>query len=108
MIWDVLLSVAADAVAAVRLPGYLSVMMNCQWQSLLCQVDGGLLNMFGEEEEEEEEAGEAERSPQCTIPLRGGEIKDGPDTEHSYRITLSSGDQVAMLEVSGQTGSDRL
>lgn len=97
------LSVAPDVVVVVRLPGYLSVMMNCQWQSLLCQVDGGLLNMFGEEEE----ASEAERSPQYTIPLRGCEIRDGPDTEHSYRITLSSRDQVAMLEVSSQTGSDR-
>ena len=99
----VFLRVASDAGVAVWLPGYLSVMMNCQWQSLLCQVDGGLLNMFGEGEE----AGEAERSPQCTVPLRGCQVRDGPDTEHSYRITLSSSDQVAMLEVSWQTGSGR-
>lgn len=83
-------------VAVVWLPGYLSVMMNCQWQSLLCQVDGSLLNMFGEEEEE----GEAERSPQYSLPLRGCEIRDGPDTQHSYRIGLSASDQVAVLEVS--------
>lgn len=77
--------------------------MNCQWQSLLCQVDGGLLNMFGEEEE----VSEAERSPQCTIPLQGCEVRDGPDTEHSYRITLSSRDQAAMLEVSSPAGGRR-
>uniref|UniRef100_H3DQU2 PH domain-containing protein n=1 Tax=Tetraodon nigroviridis TaxID=99883 RepID=H3DQU2_TETNG len=88
--------VLSPVVVVVRLLGYLSVMMNCQWQSLLCQVDGGLLHMFGEEEEESE----AERSPQYTIPLRGCEVRSGPDTEHWYRITLSSGDQVAMLEVS--------
>lgn len=67
--------------------------MNCQWQSLLCEVEPGLLNMFGEEEEEE-------RSPQYTVQLRGCEVRDGPDTDHSYRITLSMfGDQVAVLEV---------
>lgn len=70
--------------------------MNCQWQSLLCQVDGSLLNMFGEEEEESEE----ERSPQYSLPLRGCQIRDGPDTQHSYRIGLSVSDQVAVLEVS--------
>lgn len=74
--------------------------MNCQWQSLLCQVEAGLLNMFGEEEDEEEEV-KRERSPQYTVQLRGCEVRDGPDTDHSYRITLSMlGDQVAVLEVS--------
>lgn len=71
--------------------------MNCQWQSLLCQVEAGLLNMFGEEEEEEMK----ERLPQYTVQLRGCEVRDGPDTNYSYRITLSTlGDQVAVLEVS--------
>ena len=76
--------------------------MNCQWQSLLCQVDAGLLNMFGEEEDEEdEEEVKKERTPQYTIQLRGCEVRAGPDTHHSYRITLSMlGDQVAVLEVS--------
>lgn len=81
--------------------------MNCQWQSLLCQVEAGLLNMFGEEEEEEEEV-KRERSPQYTVQLRGCEVRDGPDTDHSYRITLSMlGDQVAVLEVSWR-GSKQL
>lgn len=83
--------------------GYLSVMMNCQWQSLLCQVEASTLNMFGEEEEEDEEGGEVkrERCPQYTVQLRGCDIRAGPDTDHSYRITLSVlGDQVAVLEVS--------
>ncbi|XP_034547107.1 actin filament-associated protein 1-like 2 [Notolabrus celidotus] len=89
--------------------GFLSVLMNCQWQSLRCQVEAGLLNMFGQEEEEDEEVvvvGDGaevkkERSPQYTVQLRGCEVKPGPDTDHSYRITLSMlGDQVAMLEVS--------
>lgn len=71
--------------------------MNCQWQSLLCQVEAGLLNMFGEEEEEVMK----ERLPQYTVQLRGCEVRDGPDTNYSYRITLSMlGDQVAVLEVS--------
>ncbi|XP_041855425.1 actin filament-associated protein 1-like 2 isoform X2 [Melanotaenia boesemani] len=80
--------------------GFLNVLMNCQWQSLLCQVEGGLLNMFGEEEDKEEEV-KRERSPQYTVQLRGCEVKAGPDTEHSHRISLSMlGDQVAVLEVS--------
>ncbi|XP_071340170.1 actin filament-associated protein 1-like 2 [Trachinotus anak] len=89
--------------------GFLNVLMNCQWQSLLCQVEGGLLNMFGEEEEEEEE-GEVkrERSPQYTVQLRGCEVRAGPDTDHSYRITLSMlGDQVAVLEVSSSEEKER-
>ncbi|XP_034055212.1 actin filament-associated protein 1-like 2 isoform X2 [Gymnodraco acuticeps] len=84
--------------------GFLSVLMNCQWQSLRCRVETGLLIMFGEEEEEEEEEEQREevkRSPQYTVQLRGCEVRAGPDTDHSYRITLSMlGDQVAVLEVS--------
>lgn len=73
--------------------------MNCQWQSLLCQVEAGFLNMFGEEELGKET--KRERSPQYTVQLRGCEVRDGPDTDHSFRITLSMlGDQVAVLEVS--------
>ncbi|XP_036953650.1 actin filament-associated protein 1-like 2 [Acanthopagrus latus] len=90
--------------------GYLSVMMNCQWQSLLCQVEASTLNMFGEEEEEDEEGGEVkrERCPQYTIQLRGCDIRAGPDTDHSYRITLSVlGDQVAVLEVSSSEEKER-
>ncbi|KAL7391980.1 hypothetical protein ABVT39_017546 [Epinephelus coioides] len=90
--------------------GVLSVLMNCQWQSLLCQVEAGLLNMFGEEEEEEEEEEEREvkRSPQYTVQLRGCEVRAGPDTNHSYRITLSMlGDQVAVLEVSSSGEKER-
>lgn len=68
--------------------------MNCQWQSFLCRVDGNLLNMFGE--------AEAERPPRCSIPLRGCEVGDGPDTESSFRIRLSSGEQAALLEVSSR------
>ncbi|XP_029365503.1 actin filament-associated protein 1-like 2 [Echeneis naucrates] len=79
--------------------GFLNVLMNCQWQSLLCRVEAGLLNMFGEEEDEE--GGEMkDRSPQYTVQLRGCEVRAGPDTDHSFRITLSMlGDQVAVLEV---------
>ncbi|XP_034728604.1 actin filament-associated protein 1-like 2 isoform X1 [Etheostoma cragini] len=84
--------------------GFLSVLMNCQWQSLLCQVEAGLLNMFGEEKKEEE----VERSPQYTVQLRGCEVRGGPDTDHSYRITLSMlGDQVAVLEVSSSSEKER-
>ncbi|XP_024908729.1 actin filament-associated protein 1-like 2 isoform X2 [Cynoglossus semilaevis] len=75
--------------------GFLNVLMNCQWQSLLCRVEAGSLNMFGEAEEKEQQ------SPQYTIQLRGCEVRAGPDTDRSYRIALSLlGDQVAMLEFS--------
>ncbi|XP_044189960.1 actin filament-associated protein 1-like 2 isoform X1 [Thunnus albacares] len=93
--------------------GFLNVLMNCQWQSLLCQVESGILNMFAEEEEEEEEDEEErevrrERSPQYTVQLRGCEVRAGPDTDHSYRITLSMlGDQVAVLEVSSSGEKER-
>ncbi|XP_040897600.1 actin filament-associated protein 1-like 2 isoform X2 [Toxotes jaculatrix] len=106
--------------------GFLNVLMNCQWQSLRCQVEAGLLNMFGEEEEEEEEKEKEkekeeeeeeeeeremvkrERSPQYTVQLRGCEVRAGPDTERSYRVTLSMlGDQVAVLEVSSLEEKER-
>uniref|UniRef100_A0A3B3WQI9 PH domain-containing protein n=1 Tax=Poecilia mexicana TaxID=48701 RepID=A0A3B3WQI9_9TELE len=78
--------------------GFLNVLMNCQWQSLQCQVEDGVLNMFGEEMEKDEEE-EVKRSPQYTVQLRGCEVRDDPD--RCYRISLSMlGDQVAVLEVS--------
>ncbi|XP_075938541.1 actin filament-associated protein 1-like 2 [Anarhichas minor] len=88
--------------------GVLSVLMNCQWQSLLCRVEAGLLNMFGEGEVEEEEVEEMKRSPQYTVQLTGCEVTDGPDTDRSFRITLSMlGDQVAVLEVSSSGEKER-
>ncbi|CAJ1069616.1 actin filament-associated protein 1-like 1 [Xyrichtys novacula] len=92
--------------------GFLSVLMNCQWQSLRCQVEDSLLNMFGQEEDEEEEKeGEEvkkELSPQYTVQLRGCEVQSGPDTDYSYRITLSMlDDQVAVLEVSSLEEKER-
>ncbi|XP_010789120.1 actin filament-associated protein 1, partial [Notothenia coriiceps] len=87
---------------------FLSVLMNCQWQSLRCRVEADLLIMFGEEEEEEEEREEVKRSPQYTVQLRGCEVRAGPDTDHSYRITLSMlCDQVAVLEVSSSGEKER-
>ncbi|XP_013878230.1 actin filament-associated protein 1-like 2 isoform X2 [Austrofundulus limnaeus] len=88
--------------------GFLNVLMNCQWQSLWCQVEHGVLNMFGDEEEEEEEEEEVKRSPQYTVQLRGCEVRGGPDTERSYRVTLSMlSDQVAVLEVSSSEEKQR-
>ncbi|XP_077942558.1 actin filament-associated protein 1-like 2 isoform X2 [Gasterosteus aculeatus] len=88
--------------------GVLSVLMNCQWQSLLCRVEAGLLNMFGEEEEEEEVEEVEERAPQYTVRLRGCDVTDGPDTARSHRITLSMlGDQLAVLEVSSSGEKQR-
>ncbi|XP_061881295.1 actin filament-associated protein 1-like 2 isoform X4 [Entelurus aequoreus] len=79
---------------------FLNVLMNCQWQSLLCQVEAELLNMFGEDEEAEAEP-TRRRPPQYTLQLRGCEVEAGPDGACSQRITLSVlGDQVAVLEVS--------
>lgn len=72
---------------------YLNVLMSCQWQSLLCQVEAGQLKMFCDEG--------CEESPQYTVQLRGCEVRPGPDTPSSYRITLIQyGDQVAVLEAS--------
>ena len=71
--------------------------MSCQWQSLLCQVEAGQLKMYCEEG--------CEESPQYTVQLRGCEVRPGPDTPSSYRITLlQHGDQVAVLEVLGSGG----
>ncbi|KAF7205402.1 transcript variant X2 [Nothobranchius furzeri] len=79
-------------------PGFLNVLMNCQWQSLWCQVEDGVLNMFGEEEVKQEE--QKKRSPEYTVQLRGCKVRGGTDTDRSYRISLSMlGDQVAVLEV---------
>ncbi|KAK2838208.1 hypothetical protein Q5P01_015420 [Channa striata] len=92
--------------------GFLNVLMNCQWQSLVCRVEAGVLNMFAEDEqrEEEEEGGEVrkKRCPQYTVQLRGCEVRAGPDTERSFRITLSTlGDQLAVLEVSSSEEKER-
>lgn len=85
------------------------MLMNFQWQSLLCHVEAGLLKMFGEEEEEEEQAKAGDRPPQYTVQLRGADIIPGPDTDHSYRISLSlHGLQMAVLEVLGQIGTWQL
>ncbi|XP_023119124.2 actin filament-associated protein 1-like 2 isoform X1 [Amphiprion ocellaris] len=85
--------------------GFLNVLMNCQWQSLQCRVEAGLLNMFAEEDEEEVRK---DRSPQYTIQLRGCEVRAGPDAERSYRITLSMlADQVAVLEASSSEEKQR-
>ncbi|XP_078809567.1 actin filament-associated protein 1-like 2 isoform X3 [Oryzias latipes] len=86
--------------------GFLNVLMNCQWQNLRCQVEGGFLYMFGEEEQKEEERGKSERCPQYTVQLRGCEVRAGPD--HAFRVTLSMlGDQVAVLEVSSAEEKQR-
>ncbi|XP_037392011.1 actin filament-associated protein 1-like 2 [Pygocentrus nattereri] len=73
--------------------GFLNVLMNCQWQSLWCKVEDGVLKMFCDEV--------CEDTPQYTVQLRGSEVRPGPDTAHAYRITiLQHGDQVAVLEAS--------
>ncbi|XP_051508787.1 actin filament-associated protein 1-like 2 isoform X2 [Myxocyprinus asiaticus] len=74
-------------------PAFLNVLMNCQWQSLWCRVDDGVLKMCRDEASEE--------TPQYTVQLRGSEVQPGPDTAHAYRITIiQHGDQVAVLEAS--------
>ncbi|XP_051924916.1 actin filament-associated protein 1-like 2 [Hippocampus zosterae] len=81
-----------------------SVLMNCQWQSLLCQVEVGNLNMFaedGEDDDDESRGGRRLRSPQYTLRLRGCRVKAAPDGERPHRIALSMlGEQLAVLEVS--------
>ncbi|XP_043103896.1 actin filament-associated protein 1-like 1 isoform X2 [Puntigrus tetrazona] len=75
------------------LAGFLNVLMNCQWQSLWCRVEDGVLKMYRDEASEE--------TPQYTVQLRGSEVRPGPDTAHAYRITITQhGDQVAVLEAS--------
>ncbi|XP_064203502.1 actin filament-associated protein 1-like 2 isoform X1 [Anguilla rostrata] len=73
--------------------GLLNVLMNCQWQSLWCQVEDGVLKMFRDEV--------CEESPQYSVQLRGCEVRPGPNTAQAYRITVTQhGDQVAVLEAS--------
>uniref|UniRef100_A0A9J8CJF9 Actin filament-associated protein 1-like 2 n=2 Tax=Cyprinus carpio TaxID=7962 RepID=A0A9J8CJF9_CYPCA len=75
------------------LAGFLNVLMNCQWQSLWCRVEDGVLKMYRDEASEE--------TPQYTVQLRGSEVRPGPDTAHAYRIIITQhGDQVAVLEAS--------
>ncbi|KTF82848.1 hypothetical protein cypCar_00014940 [Cyprinus carpio] len=75
------------------LAGFLNVLMNCQWQSLWCRVEDGVLKMYRDEASEE--------TPQYTVQLRGSEVRPGPDTAHAYRITITQhGDQMAVLEAS--------
>ncbi|XP_026099872.1 actin filament-associated protein 1-like 2 [Carassius auratus] len=75
------------------LAGFLNVLMNCQWQSLWCRVEDGVLKMYRDEASED--------TPQYTVQLRGSEVRPGPDTAHAYRITITKqGDQMAVLEVS--------
>ncbi|XP_055024963.1 actin filament-associated protein 1-like 2 isoform X1 [Misgurnus anguillicaudatus] len=72
---------------------FLNVLMNCQWQSLWCRVEEGVLKMCRDEESEE--------TPQYTVQLRGSDVRPGPDTAYAYRITIMQhGDQVAVLEAS--------
>ncbi|XP_041957883.1 actin filament-associated protein 1-like 2 isoform X1 [Alosa sapidissima] len=83
--------------------GFLNVLMNCQWQSLWCRVEGGVLKMFREEEEASggDCSGDGDGSPQYSVQLRGAQVQPGPDTASSYRISLlQHGDQVAVLEAS--------
>uniref|UniRef100_A0A8C6T8R0 PH domain-containing protein n=1 Tax=Neogobius melanostomus TaxID=47308 RepID=A0A8C6T8R0_9GOBI len=82
--------------------GFLNVLMNCQWQSLRCAVEGGVLNMFAHRDPDQNP------SPQYTVPLSGCQVSSGPDTAHSYRITLSTlTDQLAVLEVNSAEEKQR-
>ncbi|KAL0978950.1 hypothetical protein UPYG_G00178330 [Umbra pygmaea] len=73
--------------------GFLNILMNCQWQSLWCQVEDGVLKMFRDEG--------CEESPQYTVQLRGCQVQPGLDMPQAYRITVvQHGDQVAVLEAS--------
>ncbi|XP_018599683.1 actin filament-associated protein 1-like 2 isoform X2 [Scleropages formosus] len=84
---------SAASSVEVRNKGFLNVLMNCQWQSLWCQVEDNVLQMFCDEV--------CEDSPQYSVQLRGCEVRPGPDTPQAYRITVSQhGDQVAVLEAS--------
>ncbi|XP_061625083.1 actin filament-associated protein 1-like 2 isoform X2 [Phyllopteryx taeniolatus] len=81
--------------------GVVSVLMNCQWQSLLCQVEAGVLNMFAKDEDEEETRRTRAHSPQYTMQLRDCEVKAAADGKYPHRIALSVlGEQLAVLEVS--------
>nr|XP_023694356.1 actin filament-associated protein 1-like 2 isoform X1 [Paramormyrops kingsleyae] len=89
------LSGLPSAISSVEMrdKGFLNVLMNCQWQSLWCQVEHGVLKMFRDEV--------CEESPQYSVQLRGCEIRSGEDTAQTYRITVAlHGDQVAVLEAS--------
>ncbi|KAJ0067866.1 hypothetical protein NL108_011451 [Boleophthalmus pectinirostris] len=96
---------------------YLNVLMNCQWQSLHCEVEGQVLNMFAHRDQDpgldlgpdldpsldgqdQNQGSDHGRTPQYTLSLIGCEVTSGPDTPHSYRITLSTlSEAPAVLEV---------
>ncbi|KAJ0019123.1 hypothetical protein NQD34_006692 [Periophthalmus magnuspinnatus] len=97
--------------------GYLNVLMNCQWQSLHCEVQGGILNMFAhrdqdpdldqdqglnqDQNQDHNQNSDRGRTPQYMLSLIGCEVTSGPDTLHSYRITLSTlSEAPTVLEVS--------
>ncbi|XP_072289879.1 actin filament-associated protein 1-like 2 [Eucyclogobius newberryi] len=91
--------------------GFLNVLMNCQWQSLRCEVEGRVLNMFAHRDQgldQDQENQDHGRSPQYTVSLIGCEVLSGPDTPHSYRITLSMlSDTLAVLEVNSSEEKER-
>lgn len=68
------------------------MLMNYQWQTLWCQVEAGVLNLFSDES--------SEVMPQYTVQLRGSEIRPDNTQPHTHRITiLQHGDPLAVLEV---------
>nr|XP_005992668.1 PREDICTED: actin filament-associated protein 1-like 2 isoform X2 [Latimeria chalumnae] len=79
----------------VRDKGFLNVLMNCQWQSLWCQVENGILKMHKDNS--------CTESPQYCVNLEGSEVKPKTDTTQGYRITVSQqGKDIAVLETSSE------
>uniref|UniRef100_H3BBM4 Si:dkey-220o5.5 n=1 Tax=Latimeria chalumnae TaxID=7897 RepID=H3BBM4_LATCH len=75
--------------------GFLNVLMNCQWQSLWCQVENGILKMHKDNS--------CTESPQYCVNLEGSEVKPKTDTTQGYRITVSQqGKDIAVLETSSE------
>ncbi|XP_023664040.1 actin filament-associated protein 1-like 2 isoform X2 [Paramormyrops kingsleyae] len=81
-------------------PGFLSVFMHCQWQTLWCRMEAGALRMSRDEA--------SEAGPWHSLPLRGCEVRPGPDTPLAPRITVTRcGDQLAILEANSEDDRQR-
>ncbi|CAB1320237.1 unnamed protein product [Coregonus sp. 'balchen'] len=74
------MSALPSALSSVEIKdkGFLNVLMNCQWQSLLCQVEDGVLKMFRDEG--------CEECPQYTVQLKGCQASCADEKEQWLQL----------------------
>ncbi|XP_039625495.1 actin filament-associated protein 1-like 2 [Polypterus senegalus] len=83
----------------IQKKGFLNILMNCQWQSLWCNIEDGVLKMYKDDT--------CSDSAQYSIHLHGCEVKPGPDTAQSFRVTISQQSvNMAVLETGSSEDRD--